>query len=707
MFNLIFEESSLVVLAHFEKVVELDRVRELVARAATSDLGRRAAAALEPLFDLAAVRAELEATTEARTLLEQRTGGRLPLQGIADADGLLRRSTDGGRPLEPQELLDLAAAIRCGLALRRTFEALDRAAYPRLRGIAETIPLLPDLEIGIVTAIDEEAEVRSSASEKLASIRAEIETLKARIDDRIARLIESPALRPFLQSPKATFRNGRYVLAIKAPQRYEVDGILHDKSQTGATVFVEPQAIVSLGNELSDWLFEERDEVQRILWDLTRRAHDRKDELARLTAALARADLLYAKAKLSIDYGMRAAEAAPVDGELVLKEARHPLLMKLARERRLPSAAGGEPVPISLRLGGDFDVLILTGPNTGGKTVALKTVGLFALMTEMGLHVPCGDGTRIPVFRSFFADIGDEQGIEQSLSTFSAHAAQLCEVLGAADRGSLVLVDELGAGTDPEEGAALGAAILERLLAAGARSLVTTHLGALKSFAYSRPRVENGAVEFDAATLRPTYRLSLGQPGNSHAMLIARRLGMPEDVVRRAEELRGTRGLGEVELIDQVQRLRHEAERDRDRAEAERRETAAARAEAEAEREAAGRERRTVLREADGEVEALYGRLREELLELGKVRDNAALPVRQAILTIEDRIQDVLTRTSFAARRREFARGLKKGKPVWVVSFEREGVVTKINKEKERVTVRLGDVTLETDFQNVTWLRSA
>ncbi len=567
--------------------------------------------------------------------------------------------------------------------------ALDPAGYPHFRALGESLPELEALELAIVSAIDERAKVRSTASAKLARLRDEIEDLRRRLDVRIDRIAESAAVKPFLQSPKATLRNGRYVLPVKANHRHEVEGILHDKSQTGNTFFVEPHELVALGNELADRIFEERDEVTRILWDLTRLCADRRDELERLTDALGRLDLALAAGKASLAFGLRSPRVAD-DGALALVDARHPLLLRMKAEGRL---ATGEVVPATIRLGGPegHDMLILTGPNTGGKTVTLKTVGLLALLARCGLPIPVADGSKVPFVSGFHAVIGDEQAIEHSLSTFSAHAVELARLLAVADRGALVLLDELGAGTDPEEGAALGAAILAALLAAGAKVLVTTHILALKGFALSRARVENASVEFDVESLRPTFRLQVGVPGSSHAMTIARRYGLPEAVVARAEEIRRSgKGIGETALLGEIERLRFQAARDREATEEARRAAESERSDARTEREAAARERRVVRAEADAEVEALYESLREA------VREGRGDPA----------LLGTLARTPFLERRRAFARSLSKGKRVFLLSFEREGIVTRINKEKEKLTVRVGEVSVDTDFDDVTWIRA-
>jgi len=710
---------------HAETVLELDRVREMVARRAASDLGRRLAGALAPLGGVEPARARLEESAELARLF--RAGERLPLQGLGDPAALVRASAEKGRPLEGPALLAIANAARCGTALGKALSALG-GDFPRLRALGAEVPSLPDLELALATAIDDRGEVRSSASGRLRALRDEIEGLRQRIDARIAGLVETPAYRPFLQSSKPTFRNGRYVVAVKAQHHRDIPGILHDKSQTERTFFVEPTELVSIGNELSDRIFEERDEVTRILWELTQQTYGFRAALERLSAALGAIDVAQAKARLALDLGLVAPEVVdPADGALDLRDARHPLLVELARRRPDPAPPvgppgedergrrsggppsnpeeGGRPViPISLRLGDDFDIVVVTGPNAGGKTVALKSVGLLALMAASGIPVPAAPGSRVPIFSSVFADIGDEQAIEHDLSTFSAHVVALRDIVERADRRSLVLIDELGSGTDPEEGAALGAAVLERLGERGARVIVTTHLGALKTFAYTHPRVENGAVEFDPETLRPTYRLVLGQPGNSHAMLISRRLGLPEAIVARAEGLAGRPGEAK-DLIDRIQELRYRAERDRESALERLGEAETVRADAVAEREAAGRDRRTLAREADAEVEALYGRLRAALKAGLEDLRGAPPAVLERLRGLELRLLDTLARTPFVERRRDFARRLKKGSRVYVVPFEREGVVTRINKEKERLTVRLGEVAVETDFESVTWLR--
>jgi len=694
--------------ARFLEAVELPAVREIFAEASVTDLGKALALAAAPLDAPAEVASALEEAEEARLLAQRAL--RLPMQAVSDPAALVRDSVEHGRPLEAAELAQVARAAHLAGSLRRALADLDPEGYPRLRALGARIPDVTALELAIVSAVDERAHVRSTASPRLSRLRDEIEDLRRQLDVRIERIADSAAVKPYLQSPKATLRNGRYVLPVKLPHRHEVPGILHDKSQTGNTLYVEPQELVALGNDLSALVFDERDEVTRVLWELTRACYERREDLERVAAAIGRADFAMAKARVSRELGMRSprfdAHPEAGTGPLHIVDARHPLLLRMKAQGRF----AGEIVPSTIRLGAEgesgFDVLIVTGPNTGGKTVTLKTLGLLAVMVRAGLPIPCGEGSRVPFFTGFFADIGDEQGIEQSLSTFSAHVREIVRILERADRGSLVLLDELGAGTDPEEGAALGAAILEALLARGSRVIATTHLLSLKGFAFSRARVENASVEFDPETLKPTYRLAIGVPGSSHAMTIARRHGMPEEVVRRAQEIRALgKGVGETALIDEVERLRFVAAKDRMAAEDELRLVREDRAKVEEEARRLERERRALFLEADQAVESLHARLREVVLEARAGEKALPRAAQEWILETQVRLHEELAHTPFAERRRAFARALSKGKRVYVIGFEREGIVTRINKEKEKLTVKIGEVQVDADFDDVTWVR--
>jgi DNA mismatch repair protein MutS2 len=431
----------------------------------------------------------------------------------------------------------------------------------------------------ILGCIDSRGHVLDMASRELAVIRQQLADVDERVQSVIRRLLRDPKLREILRYPNATVSGDHYVLPVAVNHRHKVQGVVHRTSSTGETVFIEPAGVAALSAERAVLKGEEEREVLRVLRRLSAEVARIARPLTHAIDVLARLDLLTAKARFSRDYHMYAPEIN-TDGRLWLRQARHPLLEHLFREeQRTPAAVGASSaeqapavgaaaraaqprhvVPIDIRLGFTFNLLIITGPNTGGKTVCLKTAGLLCLMAQAGMHIPAGEGSNVPVFHQVLADIGDEQSLEQSLSTFSSHMSRIAYILRTADAQSLVLLDELGAGTDPTEGAALGRAILDGLDRLGCRAMVTTHLGDLKTYAFHNDRAENGAVEFDVDTLRPTYRLHIGQFGMSNALRIARRLQLPRDLLKRAHHYLRRRQRRAPEMA-QLQKLRAEAER--------------------------------------------------------------------------------------------------------------------------------------------------
>ena len=440
------------------------------------------------------------------------------------------RAAGRGQVLTPSELLEIADLARAATRIRRTF-ARVRQETPLLSTRAAGLADLEALRGLIAAAVDERGEVRDSASRELETIRRERDAVHGRLQQRMEALLRSSALRPALQDPIVTLRDGRYVLPVRAESRSAVPGIVHDTSASGATIYVEPIAVVDLGNRWRELQAQERHEIERIMRTLSEATGEAEHELVDAVDRLARIDLALAKAQLAEELDASELTEAGSDvlwlveapAALRLVEARHPLLE-------------GEVVPVTIEAGGDARALLITGPNTGGKTVALKTAGLLSLMALAGLPVPADEGTRIPVYDAVFADIGDEQSIEQSLSTFSGHVTAIIDILERAGPRSLVLLDELGAGTDPTEGAALAIAIVGRLIEAGATLIATTHHSELKLFAHRDPAVRNASVEFDVETLAPTYRLRIGVPGQSNALAIAERLGMPGGIVEAARE---------------------------------------------------------------------------------------------------------------------------------------------------------------------------
>lgn len=590
--------------AHARRVLEFDKVVALLAARALTAPGRELAEALRPAATPQEARARLADTGEARRLLDRE--GEPPFEGVGDLRPVLGRAARGAAA-EPAELLGLGRTLAAGRRLRRFLEGRAEA-FPRLAVLAGGIGDFPGLLAEIRRCITPEGDVADDASPELAALRRRSRDLQARLRERLEAMVRSQALRPYLQEPLVTLREDRFVLPVRQEHRAQVPGIVHDQSASGATLFIEPVAVVELNNDLRRVSLEMRREEERALLGLSRRVAREGEALAATGAVLARLDLVLACGRLGRDMGATAPELGE-DGVIDLPGARHPLL-------------GERAVPVDVRLGRDFVTLVITGPNTGGKTVTLKTLGLLVLMAQSGLHVPAAPGSRVAFFGQVFADIGDEQSIEQSLSTFSSHMRNLVRIAAAAGPGTLVLLDELGAGTDPAEGAALGMALLEHLQAAGARTAATTHLSELKTFAYAREGMQNASVEFDVETLAPTYRLAIGLPGRSNAFEIAARLGLAPEIVRRARAFAGREHERVDALLAAVERERRALAAEREaaarlRAEAERlRGEAERRAERlEREREALRARREEVLASARAQARALVEEARREAAE--------------------------------------------------------------------------------------------
>ena len=506
-------------------------MRERLARHTTFSAGREAALALRPVSDIDAVVRRQRETAEAVHLDALRVS--VPMGGVHDVRPTARGAARG-QTLATSELLEVAGVARATASVRRALARLD-GETPLLAVLAGGLADLEPLRGLIGAALDDRGEVVDRASPDLHAIRRERGEVHDRLQQRMEALLRAPGLRTALQDPIVTLREGRYVLPVRAEARGVVPGIVHDTSASGATIYVEPMAVVDLGNRWRELEAQERHEIERILRELSEAVGAAADDLVDAVERLAQLDLALAKARLARELGatalakpgreVRWLAAAPA--ELRLVDARHPLLDGLP---------AGEVVPVTIEAGGAARALLITGPNTGGKTVALKTAGLLCVMALAGLPVPAAEGSQVPVYDAVFADIGDEQSIEQSLSTFSGHITAIIDILERADGGSLVLLDELGAGTDPTEGAALAIAIVERLVEAGVTLIATTHHSELKLYAHGHPAVANASVEFDVATLAPTYRLRIGVPGQSNALAIAARLGMPDPIVEAARE---------------------------------------------------------------------------------------------------------------------------------------------------------------------------
>ena len=549
------------------RVLEFPKILELLAAEASTTLGAAACRSLRPRSDPGWIERRLEETSEARALMASL--GTPPFGGLTDVRELLERSRKGGG-LGEGELLAVAEAA-AALTRLHDYYRQGQGTAPRLWALAQRLGDYRDLEARIRAVIDDEGQVRPDASPELLRLNREVRRTEETLRSRMEAILRREMSRGTLQEPVIVQRAGRWCLAVQASQQSRVQGILHDRSDTGATVFLEPAETVELGNRLRELEIAVRQEVTRLLAELTAKVAARAEELRRDLGTAAVLDMVTAKARLA----ERMQAHRPTlrsDGYLELRRARHPLLT-------------GEVVPNDVWIGRDFTTLVITGPNTGGKTVLLKTVGLLTLMAQAGLHISAGPTSEVNVFSHVFADIGDEQSIEQSLSTFSSHMTQIVRIVNqvAARRrraggshkpgtsegkeseaeaavNALVLLDEIGAGTDPAEGSALARALLEELHEAGCRTIATTHYNELKTFAYQRKGMENASVEFDAKTLAPTYRLLIGHAGASNALTIAQRLGLPRRIVAAARRLLGRRGREVDEALRAIERSRRRLE---------------------------------------------------------------------------------------------------------------------------------------------------
>ena len=532
---------------HTLQVLEFDAVRTMVSERTVSAQGQRRAMSLEPASEIVVIRKNLQTVTEMRGFLDRRET--VPLRGIKDIGAALEQAGAAGAMLDPKALLDVADTLRVSRLMRAFGLRLrNRFTEPHVRSLTAGLGDFQEIEEAIGQAIDADGNIRDHASPALRRIRADQQTMRERARSWLQRFVQSDTGTRALQDPVITMRDGRYVVPVRTDHRGRVQGVVHDQSASGATVFIEPMGVVELNNRLRELIVEEGREIERVLSALTDRVHLQVEAITVSYGILGQLDFYHAAAALSIDL-----RAAPPrlnsDGRVVLRNARHPILQL--------SDQCEEVVPLNLEIGEATQTLVITGPNMGGKTVALKSIGILTLMAQSGLHIPADDDTDIAVFDAVYADIGDEQSIEANLSTFSAHMGHIRTILAAADEHTLVLLDELGAGTDPSAGAAMGMAILESLTRRGTVTAATTHLDALKAFATRTGKVENGSMVFHVETLAPAYRFRQGIPGASYAIEIGRRLGMPEEVLERSSRFMGTAERRLDELIADVDR-KHE-----------------------------------------------------------------------------------------------------------------------------------------------------
>ena len=664
--------------------LELPKVLERLASYAAFSASKDLARALEPTADLAEARWRQAETTEAARLLSLHTG--LSIGGAHDVRPQATQASRGA-VLEPQELLDLKATLISARTLTRFFQK-GAAGAPTLGVIAGGLQPTPGVIEAISQTLDERGEVLDNASPALQSIRTELRLSHERLNTKLQRLITDPKLIPMLQEPIITQRDGRYVIPLRAEFKGRLRAIVHDQSASGATLFIEPLTVVDLNNQVRELMLAERDEVRRVLAAVSTLVGQHVTAIVETVEALARLDLAFAKARYALI--LRASE--PLLRERLSTRPGHPGSILRLRHARHPLLDPARVVPIDLELDSDTFILVITGPNTGGKTVSLKTAGLLALMAQCGLHLPAESGSELTTFDAVYADIGDEQSIEQSLSTFSSHITTIIRVLEQADESSLVVLDELGAGTDPQEGSALARAILGELIERRITTLVATHYSELKAYAHTTPGVRNASMEFDLETLRPTYYLTIGLPGRSNALAIARRLGLGLELIERARALVAPEEIQAEQLLDEIHRQRDAARAARRAAEVAGEQLEEQRQELATRLEGLEEERRQVLQTARDQAQAEVQALHDEIDALRRRLAVAAQPL-QAVEEIAEALDELEDRTEAPVERRVPAPApaaphvFRLGQRVRLPALQTTGVLTEIGLQQVEVQI--------------------
>jgi DNA mismatch repair protein MutS2 len=698
--------------------LEYPKILEKVAKEAAFSASKTLVRELQPTPDLEEARRRLAFTSEASRLIDLHTDA--GIQGARDIRPHLERAAREGI-LQPTDLLEVQATVKSAIFVAHLLAKLDETEFPLLRALGADMPQRSQIAHRIEEAISEQGEVLDTASPTLRKLRFDIRGANQRLQDRLRTLVHDFA--PALQEPIVTIRNDRYVIPVRAESKGAVRGIVHDQSASGATVFIEPIAVVELNNKLRELQIEEQQEIERILRALSLEIGNEADALRLDVELLAEFDLHLAKAR----YARLARCSEPrlnTEGRIDLRNARHPLLT-------------GKVVPINFHLGRDFFMVVITGPNTGGKTVALKTVGLLTLMAQAGLHIPVDEHSEIALFEEVFADIGDEQSIEQSLSTFSSHLSRIIEILRLIEEGThrdipnihgqlaetltgkpeqrrlraLVLLDELGAGTDPSEGSALARAILTYLLERHITTVATTHYSELKAFAHEQPNVVNASVEFDVETLSPTYKLNLGLPGRSNALAIANRLGLDQEIIERAREFLGSAGVRMENLLEGLQSERKAAEDERFNLSLERAEVEYQRKELEQARHKMEEERVRIINEARAQAQRELDEARKQLT---RVKIDVSRPSltrerlnedRQRINRLEEKLAPLPEPRKPARKaepKEERAEGpLRIGDTVRVLSFGQNAELIGLSADRSEAEVKMGSMRFRVSVDNI------
>ena len=682
------------------KVLEFDKIIEILKTKASSSLGLHKIENLEPSYDFEEVQYRLQETTEAQSILIKR--GHVNLGGIHDVLDKVKRA-EIGASLDPGSLLMVADTLRAARVLSNSLSGDGEEEdfnYPIIQSLATSLYIHREIEDAVYNAIVSEIEIADSASHTLRDIRRKIVQKNQSIRSKLNTIISSATYQKYLQDSIISMRGDRFVVPVKAEYRSVVAGIVHDQSSSGATLFIEPMSIVEMNNELRKLKLDEQEEIERILAELSKMIGEIAREIISNQEILEKIDFIFAKGKLSLE--MKGIDPKlNKDKSFVIKNGRHPLLDPK------------KVVANTIYLGDEFHTLVITGPNTGGKTVTIKTVGLFALMTQSGLHIPADFGSSMCVYDNIFADIGDEQSIEQSLSTFSSHMTRIVSILDKVTEDSLVIFDELGAGTDPVEGAALAIAILEDVRMAGAKCIATTHYSELKNYALTKKSVENAAVEFDVETLSPTYRLLIGVPGKSNAFEISKKLGLSEFVINRAKEFINTENIELEDLLQNVEKNRIKAEEDRAEAEKLKTEIQMIR-DAEAEKlekltnqkekmmERARSEAFSITRQAKEEVDEIIKRLRElEQERASKEKNRQIEQLRKELTDSMGSLQPTVKSMIVPKVASKEIKNLKAGEDVKVITLNQEGTVVSADDKKKEAVVQIGIMKMTLPYKSL------
>ncbi|UTT42126.1 endonuclease MutS2 [Exiguobacterium aurantiacum] len=677
---------------HALRVLEYEKLRQQLAAHAASSLGKERALNMQPDYTYDRVLSNLNVTREATEVVRLRD--RLPLGGLTDVRSEVKRAAIGS-VLSTSELLAVAAVMYSGRQVKNFFEKLhednEDLRIPRLDEYAERLTKLIEVEQSIRHAIDDQGTVQDSASDRLRGLRTQLRSFEGSVRSRIDNILRNNA--KMLSDAIVTIRNDRYVVPVKMEYRQAFGGIVHDQSASGQTLFIEPQAIVSINNEIQEVRLKERAEIDRILSELSDLVGGVADSVVTNLDVLATLDFVFAK----VAYGHQLKATEPKlndEREIKLKQARHPFIPQ------------DEVVPITVELGEAFTSLVITGPNTGGKTVTLKTLGLLQLMVQSGLYVPAEFGTELSVFDAIYADIGDEQSIEQSLSTFSSHMTNIVSMLDKIDFMSLVLFDELGAGTDPQEGAALAIAILDEVKRRGARVAATTHYSELKAYAYNREGVMNASMEFDIESLSPTYRLLIGVPGRSNAFEISRRLGLSEQVIDKARSHVGTDAESVESMINELEAAKHRAEQLEKELIVKMHDLEAEQAAFEAKLTDFERERDAMYGEAEARAEKAVEQAKRQANEVidrlkklraeGIVKEHEIIAAKKQLESAKPTLQD--KKIQKVKQKAQQKRTFSKGEEVKVTTFNQKGYIVKqLNDNEYNVQVGIMKVNVKAD----------